>query len=178
MTERVSRGFREAAKRLARPRGRRTLLAWLGFVLVGGGVLAVLPVARATEPAPAGSECPDGDPKTCEHWRYCAVDGMLCSCCGGTADSCPPGTEMGPVTWVGTCRNPADGKDYLISYNDCCGKTPCGRCPCTRNEGERPDYHWYRNNDINWCAGARSSEAYHCSTARVIGLATEAQPEK
>ncbi len=38
-------------------------------------------------------------------------------------NSCPPGTEPSPVTWIGTCRNPVDGKDYIISYNDCCGKT-------------------------------------------------------
>ncbi len=84
---------------------------------------------------------------------------------------------MSPVTWVGTCRNPNDGQDYIISYNDCCGKTFCGRCFCNRNEGERPMYHWYRNNDLNWCAGTKS-QTYHCSTAVVMGLAKEAQPEK
>ena len=40
--------------------------------------------------------------------------------------SCPPGTSPSAVSWVGTCHNPLDGKDYLISYNDCCGKTACG----------------------------------------------------
>ena len=47
---------------------------------------------------------------------------------------CPPGTDMSPVTWIGTCHNPSDGKDYVISYNDCCGKSSCGRCFCNRNE--------------------------------------------
>ena len=47
---------------------------------------------------------------------------------------CPPGTDMSPVTWIGTCHNPGDGKDYVISYNDCCGKSSCGRCFCNRNE--------------------------------------------
>jgi methylamine dehydrogenase light chain len=84
---------------------------------------------------------------------------------------------MSPVTWIGTCRNPADGKDYIISYNDCCGKTFCGRCICNRNEGERPLYHWYRNNDINWCGGAKA-QTYSCSTAVVVKTAREAQPEK
>ena len=74
-------------------------------------------------------------------------------------------------------RNPADGKDYAIWYNDCCGRGFCGRCFCNRNEGDRPVYHPYRSNDINWCAGA-SSQMYHCSTALVIGLAEEGQPEK
>ena len=84
---------------------------------------------------------------------------------------------MSPVTWIGTCRNPADGKDYIISYNDCCGQGFCGRCFCNRNEGDRPVYHPYRSNDINWCAGA-STQIYHCSTAIVLGVAEEAQPEK
>jgi hypothetical protein len=33
---------------------------------------------------------------------------------------------------------PADGKDYAIWYNDCCGRGFCGRCFCNRNEGDRP----------------------------------------
>ena len=179
---RLDRWSEDAARALARRTGRRTFLARLGMLLVGGAALPLLPVARAggeptRVPAPDDPTGAEGDPKRCEYWRHCAIDGFACACCGGNANACPPGTEMAPVTWVGTCRNPADGKDYLISYNDCCGKTFCGRCGCNRNEGERPDYHWYRNNDINWCAGARS-QAYHCSVAVVIGQAAEAQPER
>ena len=77
---------------------------------------------------------------------------------------------MSPVTWIGTCRNPGDGRDYLVSYNDCCGKGYCGRCFCNRNEGDRPIYYPHRSNDINWCAGA-STNVYHCSTAIVLGVA-------
>ena len=84
---------------------------------------------------------------------------------------------MSPVSWIGTCRNPADGKDYVIVYNDCCGRQACGRCLCNRNEGDRPVYHPYRSNDINWCGGA-TSQIYNCSTAMLVGLAAEAQPEK
>ena len=73
--------------------------------------------------------------------------------------------------------NPADNKNYIISYNDCCGKDVCGRCLCNRNEGDRPAYIPQKSNDINWCAGA-SSQIYHCSTALIIGLAEEAQPEQ
>jgi methylamine dehydrogenase light chain len=79
---------------------------------------------------------------------------------------------MSPVTWIGTCRNPQDGKDYIISYNDCCGKDYCGRCSCLRTEGERPVYFPQRSNDINWCMGAEST-VYHCSTAIVLGAAVE-----
>ena len=38
-------------------------------------------------------------------------------------------------------------------------------------------YHWYRNNDINWCGGAKA-QTYSCSTAVVVKTAKEAQPEK
>ncbi len=175
--------FEGWARRISRRQGRRTFLARMGAVLVGGAAVPLLPIARAAAqgtrvPAPDENiEGPEGDQKRGEDWRHCAIDGSACACCGGSATSCPPGTEVSPVTWVGTCRNPTDGVDYLISYNDCCGKTFCGRCMCNRNEGERPEYHWYRNNDINWCAGA-SSQVYNCSIAVVIGQASERQPEK
>jgi len=183
------RGFdgwlEQQARRVARRTSRRGFLSRMGGLIVGGGALPLLPVARAaaqgTEPRVAAPneaiDGPEGDPKSCDYWRHCAIDGSACACCGGSATSCPPGTEVSPVTWVGTCRNPADGKDYLISYNDCCGRTFCARCMCNRNEGERPEYHWYRNNDINWCAGA-TTQVYNCSIAVVIGQATKAQPEK
>ena len=173
-------------RKLARQTDRRRFLGRLGQLLIGGATLPLLPISRAAAqtqsnprvPAPSETiEGPAGDATSCEYWRHCAIDGSLCACCGGSAITCPPGTEVTPVTWVGTCRNPADGKDYLISYNDCCGKSVCGRCVCNRNEGERPEYHWYRNNDINWCAGA-SSNIYNCSIAVVVGQATERQPEQ
>jgi len=133
-----------------------------------------LPVARAsTGGQPSMADVPDtGDPMSCDYWRYCAIDGFLCSCCGGSVASCPPGTEMSPITWIGTCRNPEDGLQYVVSYNDCCGKTACGQCMCNRNEGDRPMYRPDKNNDINWCLGTKSS-LYHCSTAVIIGLAVE-----
>lgn len=183
---RLDRFFERRARDVARRSGRRGFLARLGTLLVGGAALPLLPVSRAAGQSPSDARVPmpdedidgpEGDAKSCEYWRHCAIDGSACACCGGSAIACPPGTEVSPVTWVGTCRNPQDGKDYLISYNDCCGKTFCGRCMCNRNEGERPEYHWYRNNDINWCAGA-SSQVYNCSIAVVIGQASERQPEK
>ncbi len=146
------------------------------MALAGATALPLLPVTRAhgagtgtTQPQDPGQA--PGDPTSCEYWRYCAIDGYLCSCCGGSATSCPPGTEMSPVTWIGTCHNPADGRDYIISYNDCCGKSSCGRCSCNRDEGDRPVYQPAKSNDINWCLGT-SSNAYHCSMAVVIGLGT------
>jgi methylamine dehydrogenase light chain len=174
----------EASTRaLARKLPRRSLLRRLGLVLVGGATLPLLPVARAAGEGsraaapPETIDGPPGDPTRCEYWRHCAIDGFLCSCCGGSQTACPPGTEMSPISWVGTCRNPLDGKDYVVVYNDCCGRGFCGRCFCNRNEGDRPIYHPYRSNDINWCGGA-STQVYHCSTALLAGLALEAQPEK
>ena len=179
---RIDDWLERSARALAGRHGRRSFLARLGTVMVGTAALPLLPVARASgqpvdaadAPVPEGDA---GDPTKCDYWRHCAIDGFLCACCGGSETQCPPGTEMSPVTWVGTCRNPADDRDYLISYNDCCGKGFCGRCMCNRNEGERPDYHWFRNNDINWCAGA-AVQTYHCSVAIVLGPASERQPER
>ena len=170
--------FTGFARRLARRTSRRSFLTRVGAVLVGGSALPLLPVARGASPsrAPAPGEpdpsTPAGDPESCGYWRYCAIDGFLSSCCGGTHTACPPGTEMSPVTWIGTCRNPADGKDYVISYNDCCGKDLCGRCFCQRHEGDRPVYVTPRSNDINWCMGA-VGVVYNSTVAVVVGVATE-----
>jgi mono/diheme cytochrome c family protein len=79
---------------------------------------------------------------------------------------------MSPITWIGTCFNPADERHYIISYNDCCGGTACGRCGCHRNEGERPIVRPFENNEITWCFGTQS-QSYSCSTARNLGVATK-----
>jgi len=183
MTSRRSwadRLLERGARALARRTSRRSFLARLGGMLVGAGALPLLPVARARAADDARVAPPDdrevhgaaGDPTSCEYWRHCAIDGFLCSCCGGTQTACPPGTEMSPITWIGTCRNPGDGKDYIISYNDCCGASLCMRCRCTRTEGERPVYYTSKNNDLLWCFGTKS-RAVHCSVAVVLGQAVE-----
>jgi|SRR5215472_419172 len=156
------------ARHLARRASRRRFLAGLGGLLCGAATVPLLPVARGAPP-PAKSAEP-GDPQSCEYWRHCAIDGFICSCCGGSLHSCPPGTEPSAVTWVGTCHNPGDGHDYIISYNDCCGKSECGRCLCNRNEGDKPLYMPFKANDYNWCAGSRVGIAYHCSTSRIVGV--------
>lgn len=171
------------SRKVAQNSSRRNLLSQFSKVLVGAAAIPLLPVARASEssgaypgvgPQTSGIDGDPGDPASCDYWRYCAIDGFLCSCCGGTAHSCPPGTEMSPITWIGTCLNPLDGKNYIISYNDCCGTTSCGRCFCNRNEGDTPTYRPQSNNDINWCLGT-SSSVYNCSTAVVLGVASTGQ---
>jgi methylamine dehydrogenase light chain len=168
-----------AARRLAQTSSRRGFLGRLGSALVGGAALPLLPVARASaaegRPAAPGEpphDVPAGNPDDCSYWRYCSVDGFLSSCCGGTHRSCPPGTEMSPVTWLGSCRNPHDGKDYVISYNDCCGKDVCGKCFCRRTEGDMPVYYPGKSNDINWCMGTKGV-IYNSTVAIVVGLSTE-----
>jgi len=162
-TERATRG-------VAQRTSRRSFLTRIGTLIVGGSALPLLPIARGQEAAPGLLPAEDpGDPATCEYWRHCAIDGYLCACCGGSQNTCPPGTEPSPVTWIGTCRNPADNRDYIVSYNDCCGKSSCGRCICNRNEGDEPIYRPAKANDINWCLGTKSA-VYNCSTSVVIGV--------
>jgi methylamine dehydrogenase light chain len=169
----------ESVRAVARRTSRRSLLAGIGTLVAGAAALPLLPVARGAEPKPppakkpaAGSAADPGDPGACDYWRHCAIDGYLCACCGGTQSTCPPGTEMSAITWIGTCHNPGDGKDYVISYNDCCGKTSCGRCFCNRNERDTPLYQPGQSNDYNWCSGSSTANIpYHCSTARIVGVA-------
>ncbi|MEE4361678.1 MAG: methylamine dehydrogenase light chain [Pseudomonadales bacterium] len=153
---------------LANSTSRRSFLGRFGAGLAGMGAFPMLPVFRE---AAAAAEVPElGDPNSCDYWRYCAFSGSLCGCCGGSPTQCPPGSETASVAWVGTCHNPSDGKDYLISYNDCCGKSSCGRCGCHRSEGDKPVYFPSKSNSILWCFGA-SSHAYHCTLSLVIGEA-------
>ncbi len=164
-----------AARKMAHTTSRRSALRSIGRVLVGSALaLPVLPFDRSGTAHAAelgkGKQSSD-DPTSCEYWRYCALDGYLCSCCGGSVNQCPPGTEASKVSWIGTCHNPKDGVDYLISYNDCCGKTSCGRCLCNTNERERPGYRMGVHNDINWCMGNSNSTMFHCTTGTIVGVA-------
>ena len=162
-----------ATRQLAKRTSRRSFLTRIGAALVGTSALPLLPVARASDvPDDAALSGNVGDPKSCDYWRHCAIDGFLCACCGGSQNTCPPGTEMSPVTWIGTCKHPGDGKDYIISYNDCCGQSLCMRCRCTRTEREKPIYFTWQNNDLLWCFGTKS-RAVHCSVAVVLGVATK-----
>lgn len=172
----IEQGVRGVAKRTS----RRGLLEKIGALIAGAAfTVPLLPVARGEQESGERSEengnsgiRETGDPLSCDYWRYCAIDGFLCGCCGGSHDACPPGSQMSRVTWIGTCENPADGKSYIISYNDCCGKSSCGNCLCNRNERDRPIYRSPAANDINWCLDTDSA-IYHCTTARLIGLALE-----
>ena len=162
--------FEHSSRSLARRTSRRSLLASLGQVLTGAALLPLLPVDRGGRAWASDATRKPDSPESCEYWKYCAIDGFLCSCCGGTSSTCPPGTAPSPITWIGTCHNPGDGRDYIVSYNDCCGKTSCGNCECNRNEREKPTYRPSRNNDLNWCM-ANADSNYHCSVSVILGVA-------
>ena len=157
-----------SSRQLARRTSRRSFIARLGTAIAGMALLPLLPVVRAFS---AEKLKETGDPQSCDYWRYCAIDGTLCSCCGGTHSSCPPGAEPSPITWVGTCRNPVDNRDYLISYNDCCGKSTCQRCGCHNTERDRPVYFPSNSGSILWCFGTEA-RTYHCTVAVVLGEAS------
>jgi methylamine dehydrogenase light chain len=170
----IDRLFESSTRSVASRTSRRSFLGRLGMMLVGTAAIPLLPVVRgsAAEAAePGGTATPSwGDPKQCDYWAYCAVDGWLCSACGGTSSKCPPGSEPSPISWVGTCKNPGDGKSYIVSYNDCCGMSGCQQSFCERSEGETPRYRPQRSNSITWCYGGVSS-TYHCTVSRVMSLA-------
>jgi methylamine dehydrogenase light chain len=174
MSERsgLDRWLERSSRALAQRTSRRGFLGAFGQILVGASLLPLLPIDRSSraEAAEGPGQAHVDDPKQCEYWKYCAIDGFLCSCCGGTSSSCPPGTAPSPITWIGTCHNPGDGRNYIMSYNDCCGKTSCGNCWCNRNEGEKPMYRLSLNNDVNWCM-ANDNPNYHCSVSVILGVA-------
>src|SRR6266404_4311847 len=97
------RVFEKSARSLAKRTSRRSLLASLGQMLTGAALLPLLPIdrtARAQSPAPARPPSPQSpaaaqplaagakptaDEQNCDYWKYCAIDGFLCACCGGTS---------------------------------------------------------------------------------------------
>jgi methylamine dehydrogenase light chain len=156
---------------------RRSFLSKLGIAMMAAPVLPLLPVARVTaaELSPKTDferYAQAKDPNKCNYWRYCAIDGILCGCCGGGVHTCPPGAEPSPISWIGTCLNPEDGRSYVIAYRDCCGKPACSAgkdCDCHSVDRELPLYRAQLNNDIIWCFG-NATASYHCSTAALVGL--------
>jgi len=172
----LDRFTEQQVRAVAHQHGRRSFVTRLGTALVGGALLPMLPFDRSgqfmsAQAAQSNAKLDKSqDPTQCEYWRYCAFDGFLCTCCGGSLTQCPPGTEASKVSWVGTCLNPQDGRHYLVSYNDCCGKGSCGECLCNNNERERPGYRLGVHNDINWCM-ANTSSMFHCTTSLIVGVA-------
>ncbi len=182
-------GFDSKIEKLARTTasktGRRSFIGRLGGFLAGSALLPLLPVDRRSRLggevqaattgnlSRSGFKPQDKDPKACDYWRHCTIDGNLCDCCGGTLTSCPPGSSLSPSSWVASCFNPGDQQTYLIAYRDCCGKQTCGRCNCVNTQGELPVYRPEFNNDIVWCFGAENDAmTYHCTISPIVGKAS------
>ncbi|MFO1469146.1 MAG: methylamine dehydrogenase light chain [Steroidobacteraceae bacterium] len=188
VTERFSRN-------VAQRTSRRGVLGGLGVMMLGAAAFPLLPVARGAEapaakppaakppkvPGPRGSASAGGNPSqpvdpgdaaSCEYWRHCAIDELPVRLLQLARPRAVRPARMSAVTWIGTCHNPGDGRDFVISYNDCCGRSGCGRCFCNRNQGDTPLYQPGRANDYNWCTGRQHRQhSYHCSTARIVGVA-------
>jgi len=160
---------RRSSLALARKLSRRHFLSKIGMMLAGAAAFPLLPVSRSF----AQSSIQEiGDPQSCEYWRYCAMSGSICACRGGSSTSCPPGTQPSPISWVGTCLNPVDGRNYLMSYNDCCGKSSCGRCGCHRTERDKPVYYNGTSSTVYWCFGVEDT-SYNCTVSLVLGYSDE-----
>lgn len=174
------------SRRVAGRTSRRSVIGKVGTVMLGIGLVPLLPVdrrgrvsrANAATPEP-GAPSPrqgwnpqDNDIQACDYWRHCSIDGNVCDCSGGSLTSCPPGTKLATASWVASCYNPTDGQSYLIAYRDCCGANVSGRCPCFNTEGELPVYRPEFGNDIIWCFGAEDDAmTYHCTISPIVGRA-------
>ena len=164
-------------RRLAGYTSRRSFISRLGMALAAAPVLPLLPVSRARAADAAKTDfernAQSKDAEKCSYWKYCAIDGVLCSCCGGGPHTCPPGAEPSPISWIGTCVNPDDKRSYIVAYRDCCGKPMCSAgkpCWCDGADRDLPTYRPQLNNDIIWCFG-NSAEVYHCSSAAIVSVA-------
>jgi methylamine dehydrogenase light chain len=181
MTSPFDKISERVTRKLASYSSRRSFLSRFGVAIVAAPAIPLLPVQRAKaadQPHPGGKSeferhSQASDPNKCTYWRYCAIDGVLCGCCGGGVHTCPPGADPSPISWIGTCLNPEDGRSYVIAYRDCCGKPMCQAskdCMCDGNDRALPTYRAQLSNDIIWCFG-NSSAYYHCSTAALVSVA-------
>ncbi|MFT8718057.1 methylamine dehydrogenase (amicyanin) small subunit [Acetobacter sp.] len=167
-------------RRIAGRTSRRDVLTKMGGAVAAAPAFMLLPVSRADAAAtakpkaqtPFGAKAQAKDDQACDYWRYCAIDGNLCTSCGGGTHTCPPGTAPSPTSWIGSCYNPQDGNSYMIAYRDCCGQDSCNEVTCLNTDGDQPSYRPMANNDIIWCFGTGTSEMYNCSTAAVVGKAS------
>jgi len=145
MNSKLDLKFNQLAELLAQSTSRRAFLVKLTKALMLFGTVSsfpLLPLNRIvkttstanaqTNPTPCPNcGCPPGkvdDPMECNHWAYCGLSGRPCAtgCCGGTAGSCPAGSDIGGC-WIGSCQDcGSPPKVHTILYRDCCVFVPPG----------------------------------------------------
>ena len=75
------------------------------------------------------------DPMSCDYWKYCAIDGWS-KLLRRHVEVAHRARRLRRSR--GSARAAIrTSSDYIVSYNDCCGKTSCGKCFCNRNEREK-----------------------------------------
>ena len=173
----LDRIFEQSSRSLAQRTSRRSFVAVLGQILTGT-LLLPLAADRPRHRAAAASPAPDAAPPPPAHQSVAkprtGPRAMIrkAASTGNTARStasCAPAAaavripvrpvrRCRAITWIGTCHNPSDGRDYIVSYNDCCGKTSCGNCGCNRNEREKPMYRLSTQQRLQLVRGQRRLE--------------------
>ena len=173
--------FERSARGVAQHSSRRSAMAKLGKVLVGSAMLPLLPSIaprmrpmrhRARRLRPAAR---DGGKRRSDELRLLEIlrDRRLAvQLLRRHVEQLPTGHDAFADHVDRHVPQSARRFDYIVSYNDCCGKTSCGKCFCNRNEREKPLYKLSLNNDINWCM-ANGNSNYHCSVSVLLGAAKQ-----
>jgi len=94
------------------------------------------------------------DDLTCDYWKYWRSTATCVRAAAAVLTTARPARRPRPPRGL-YVRHPADGKDYIVSYRDCCGKPRAGDCLCTNTVGEMPLYRTQLDSDLIWCFGAR-----------------------
>src|SRR5260370_19212994 len=105
--------FERLARAVAQRSSRRSFRATLGKMILGASIIPLLPIDRvaATADATGPKSKNIDDDTTCDYWKYCAIDGYLCSCCGGGSHHCPPRPAPSPNSSGGSSRHPPACED-------------------------------------------------------------------
>ena len=151
-------GRRSVLSRARHGAGRRRLLPMLPFDRSGGGTRHAAQARAKT------------DDETCEYWRYCALDGFLCTCCGGTLTSCPPGAEASKVTWVGTCQNPERQQGLSDQLQRLLRQGLLRPLPVQLQPAASGPATAWASTTTSTGAWPTTRGLYHCTVAAVIGL--------
>jgi hypothetical protein len=65
------------------------MFSWSGGIF-GDPIFNGCPRFDAFRNGPRYRRLRSSEPMSGDYWKYCAIDGWLCRCCGGTSSICPP----------------------------------------------------------------------------------------